>query len=202
MTPLFIAFLAAAALLTVTPGLDTAFVLRAAAADGARRAALGAAGILLGCLLWAGAVAVGLGALLAASETAYRILKWIGALYLGWLGLQLMLRRRTFEIGAASAGEGVFWRGLLTNLLNPKIGVFYVSFLPQFVPDGAPAPAYLMLLALIHAAMGALWFLLLILLTTPIARFLRRPLVIRAIDRATGGLFIGFAALLAFDERP
>src|SRR5687768_2184900 len=105
MSPLagsLIAFAAAAALLTVTPGLDTALVLRTAAVEGRHRAFAAAVGIGLGCLAWGGLVAVGLGALLAASELAYRILKWAGAAYLLWLGLQLILSKRT-ELGSADA---------------------------------------------------------------------------------------------------
>ncbi|VTN09094.1 Homoserine/homoserine lactone efflux protein [Raoultella terrigena] len=87
---------------------------------------------------WGALVALGLGALLAASELAYSLLKWCGAAWLCWLGLQLILRpRRAFDAGtAAPAGGNWFLRGMLGNVLNPKMGVFYVSFLPQFIPSG------------------------------------------------------------------
>lgn len=201
MSPLFIAFLAAAALLTVAPGLDTAFVLRTAAVEGWRSALLGALGILIGCLLWAAAVAVGVGAVIAASEAAYAALRWAGAAYLLYLGVKLILTKRRLDLEKTAPADHAFSRGLLTNLLNPKVGVFYVSFLPQFVPEGAVVGPYVMFLALVHAAMGAIWFLALIAMTQPLTRFLKRAPVIRAIDRLTGGLFIGFAALLAFEQR-
>ena len=207
MSPLagsLIAFAAAAALLTVTPGLDTALVLRTAAVEGRRRAFAAAIGIGLGCLAWGGLVALGLGALLAASELAYRVLKWAGAAYLLWLGLQLILSKRTglASADALPAGGVTTWlrRGLLTNLLNPKVGVFYVSFLPQFIPAGSSVPAMTVLLAAIHVALGLIWFAALILATAPLGQALKRPKVIRALDRVTGGVFILFAGKLALSR--
>jgi threonine/homoserine/homoserine lactone efflux protein len=203
MSPLeqsLIAFTLAAALLTVTPGLDTALVLRTAASEGARRAVLAGLGICAGCLMWGAVVALGLGVLLATSELAYTMLRWIGAGYLFYLGIKLIASRREdlgFENGAATGHNNWFWRGLLTNALNPKVGIFYVSFLPQFVPAGANVPATTLLLAAIHAALGLLWFAALILATQPIAKALRRPPLIRTLDRLTGGLFLLFGARLA-----
>jgi threonine/homoserine/homoserine lactone efflux protein len=130
--PLLLAFAAAASLLTVTPGVDTAIVLRTATLEGRRQAVLAAAGICLGCLAWGVAVSLGLGALLQASELAYTVVKFAGAAYLIWLGSRLLFKpRASFDSGpdeapAAASGQA-FWRGLLTNLLNPKVGVFYVS---------------------------------------------------------------------------
>ena len=205
MSPLeaLAAFSVAAGLLTMLPGLDTALVLRTAAVEGPRRAALAGLGITLGCLVWGTAVAVGLGALLAASQLAFTILKWAGAAYLLWLGLGMLLRpRRSFELdgaGAGPAGGELAWlrRGLLTNLLNPKIGVFYVSFLPQFMAQGVPAGPFLVLLAAIHGLIGLAWFAMLIAATRPLARALRRPAVVGWLDRVTGGVFVAFAARLA-----
>lgn len=208
MTPVeaILGFTAAAALLTILPGLDTALVLRTAAVEGPRRAALAGLGITLGCLVWGTAVAVGLGALLAASQLAFTILKWAGAAYLLWLGVGLLARpRQAFDLGAnavAPAGGEFAWmrRGLLTNLLNPKIGVFYVSFLPHFVAQGVPAGPFLVLLAALHGLIGLTWFALLILATRPLARALKRPAVVRWLDRVTGGVFIAFAARLAMQR--
>jgi threonine/homoserine/homoserine lactone efflux protein len=92
-------------------------------------------------------------------------------------------------------------RGLLTNLLNPKVGVFYISFLPQFVPDGVQPAPFLLLLAAIHAAMGIAWFALLIAGTRPIAGALRRAAVVRWLDRITGGVFLAFGLHLALERR-
>ncbi len=208
MSPLaqsLIAFTLAAGLLTVTPGLDTALVLRTAAAESGRRAFAAALGICLGCLVWGLVVALGLGILLKASELAYTILRWVGALYLLWLGVQLIRSKRDeFGGGAASAGAASapawFGRGLLTNILNPKVGIFYVSFLPQFIPAGSNVPAMTVLLAAIHSAEGLIWFICLIAATRPIAAALRRPRVIRTLDRVTGGVFLLFGVRLALSR--
>jgi threonine/homoserine/homoserine lactone efflux protein len=198
-----IAFVAAASLLTITPGLDTAMVLRTAAVEGPRTAALAALGIILGCLAWGAAVALGLGVLLAASSLAYTVLKWAGAAYLAWLGVKLILKPRSqFDLGAAPSERGNWLaRGFLNNLLNPKIGVFYVSFLPQFVPQHVAAAPFIFLLAAIHGVLGAVWFAALIAATSPLKRWLARTAVVRWIDRVTGVVFLGFGLRLALDRR-
>lgn len=200
VTTALIAYAAAAGLLTITPGLDTALVLRTAAADGARPAALAAFGIVTACFGWAIMVAFGLGALLAASQRAYSVLKVLGACYLLAVGLQLLWRPRRLFLESGSA-RGSFARGALTNLLNPKVGIFYVSFLPQFVPAGVPARSFMLLLGAIHAVLGVFWFTCLILATQPLAKLLRRPRIISNLDRLTGGLFITFGLGIALRTR-
>lgn len=202
LDPSLIAFLLAAALLTVTPGLDTALVLRTAAAEGPRRALAASLGICLGCLAWGVLVAVGLGVLLQASELAYLALKWIGAAYLLWLGVKLIFARRA-DIEAEAPAPRADWllRGLLTNLLNPKVGAFYVSFLPQFIPAGASVPGTTLLLAAIHAGLGLLWFMLLVGATRPVAKALRDPALVRWLDRTTGAVLIFFGLRLALGRQ-
>ena len=193
-------FVVAAGLLTITPGLDTALVLRTSAVDGARKAVLAMLGISAGLLVWGAAVAVGLAALLKASEIAFTALKWVGAAYLVWLGITLLLRPRdrfdTASVARVNRGNW-FLRGLFNNLLNPKIGVFYISFLPQFIPTGVKAGPYTFLLALIHVVLGLVWLSTLILATRPLNRALRRPRVVKTLDRLTGCVFVGFGVKLA-----
>jgi len=201
-----IAFSLAAGLLTITPGLDTALVLRTAAVEGPRKAWLAAFGVCLGTLGWGAMVALGLGALLAASPLAFELLKWAGCAYLVWLGLNLILRPRDrFEIAgggdARRSGAGWLWKGALNNLLNPKAGVFYVSFLPQFVPASVPAAPWMFMLAGIHVIFGLIWFAALIGATRPIAGALQKAGVIRWLDRITGGVFVGFGLRLALARR-
>ncbi len=201
-----LAFSLAAFLLTITPGLDTALVLRTAATEGLRRAFAAALGIGIGCLVWGVAAACGAGALLTASELAYTALKWAGAAYLVWVGSKMLIKpRERFEPGAvAPTGGGTFAalrRGLLTNLLNPKVGVFYISFLPQFVPTGASPATFGVLLAGLHVVMGLIWAGLLIAATAPLAGLLREASVIRWLDRITGGVFIAFGLRLALERR-
>jgi threonine/homoserine/homoserine lactone efflux protein len=206
IAPSLIAYLVAAALLTVTPGLDTALVLRSATVEGRRSAALAAIGIALGCLIWGASVALGIGALLAASAVAFTVLKWAGAAYLVVLGARLILKpRRTMAPGAAATPHAgtlaPLRRGLLSNLLNPKVGVFYVSFLPQFAPPGVPVAPYMFMLACIHVVMGLAWAGVLIAATVPIGRWLARPGVVSLMDRLTGCLFVAFGARLALSRR-
>lgn len=199
-----LAFTFAATLLALTPGLDTALVLRTAAVEGKREGLRAALGINAGCLLWGAAVAFGLGALIAVSELAFNALKYCGAAYLAWLGLNLLLRPRHSLASVETRGRAEtnwFLKGMLGNLLNPKVGVFYVSFLPQFIPQGQPLVAWTFGLVGIHVAIGLLWSLALIGATRPLAGVLRREKVIKWMDRTTGTVFVLFAARLALSRR-
>jgi threonine/homoserine/homoserine lactone efflux protein len=201
-----LAFTGAAALLTITPGLDTALVLRTAAAEGSRRAFLAGLGICLGCLAWGAAASAGLGALLVLSTAGFEAVRLLGAGYLVWLGIQLLRRKPEGLIGGsgrpAAVGPGRwFVRGLLTNLLNPKVGVFYLTLLPQFIPADTPVTPFSLMLAGIHAVEGLLWFGLLIGLTRPFAAWLSRPGVVGMLDKATGMLLVGFGAGLVAGRR-
>ncbi|HTH98060.1 MAG TPA: LysE family translocator [Stellaceae bacterium] len=198
-----VAFTVAALLMAMTPGLDTALVLRVAAIEGTRRAVLATLGIASGCLVWGAAVALGLGMLMAQSAVAFGVVKLAGATYLAWLGLGMLLRPRSamalpegMEAGKGSSRTTWFWKGLFSNLLNPKVGVFYLSFLPQFVPQGVATGPFTMLLAAIHAGLGFGWCCCLAMATQPLARLLRRPRVMRWLDRVTGCVFLAFGARL------
>jgi threonine/homoserine/homoserine lactone efflux protein len=200
-----LAFIAAASILTLTPGVDTAMVLRSAATGGPRPAAYASVGIALGCLGWGAAVSIGLGALLAASEVAFTLVKWAGAAYLLYLGAKLILHPRTRLDAEKPHSPNIDpWQslrqGLLTNLLNPKVGVFYITFLPQFIPADASIAVFSFLLATIHVVLSVVWFAVLIAATVPMGRLLRRPEVVKGLDRVTGGVFIAFGAKLALSK--
>lgn len=191
------AFSLAALLLTLTPGLDTALILRTACAEGGKKAFHAALGIDAGCFVWGALVALGLGALLAVSEMAYTVLKVCGAVYLSWLGLQLLIRTRSsFSNGDDNNVSQGSWfiRGMLGNVLNPKMGIFYVSFLPQFIPAGHSPLIWTFILVSIHVAIGTIWSVTLILSTHFASAVLKKSRVVRVMDRATGGLFLCFAA--------
>ena len=203
-----LAFTLAAGLLTITPGFDTILVLRTSAAEGPKQAALAGLGVCVGCLCWGAIVAVGLGALLTAPHIAYEALKLLGAAYLAWLGLSLVLSRRTdvsldlMKSETPNTGRANwFWRGLLGNLLNPKVGAFYVSFLPLFVPAGVPVEPYVFLLAAIHAVLGVAWFAALIVATQSLSRALRRPSVRRTLDVLVGCVFVGMGVKLVLSRQ-
>jgi threonine/homoserine/homoserine lactone efflux protein len=204
-----LSFTVTAGLLTITPGLDTALVLRTAAVEGRKQAMLAGMGICFGCLLWGVAASFGLSALLAVSGFAYNVLRIVGAIYLGYLGIKLLIR--AFASTSSNSGaepeeyaskDGSLWfkRGLLTNLLNPKVGVFYLSFLPQFIPTGVPVWSFSILLALIHATEGLLWFLLLTNATELISSWLRQRRVVMALDSLMGAILIAFGLKLVLDK--
>lgn len=204
VTDALLAYTLAATLLTLTPGLDTALILRTANVEGGRKAFHAALGIDMGCFIWGALVAFGLGALLAVSEFAYTLLKWCGAVYLCWLGMQLLLRpRQQFSLSSENAHPANNWflRGMLGNVLNPKMGVFYVSFLPQFIPTGHSPVGWTFLLVTIHVLIGTLWSLLLISATRYASGILKKPAVVKWMDRTTGCLFLLFAAKLAMSRR-
>jgi len=204
MMDALLAFSVAALLLTLTPGLDTALVLRTATVEGRKQAVHAALGISTGCLVWGAAVAFGLGALIAVSELAYDMLKYCGALYLSWLGINMLLRPRkqlTLADHTAKNSANWFLKGVLGNALNPKIGIFYVSFLPQFIPQGHSPVLWTFILVSIHIAIGTCWSMILISATRPLATILRKEQVIRWMDRTTGAIFLAFAARLALSRR-
>ncbi|GAA2268817.1 LysE family translocator [Nonomuraea roseoviolacea subsp. roseoviolacea] len=194
------------ALLTVTPGLDTALILRTTVMAGRRPAWGVVLGVQLGTLLWGGLTAAGLSALLAASQLAYDVLRWAGAAYLLWMGVRMLLTKGA--AGAAPEGEERgetrfrtgFRRGLVTNLLNPKVGAFYVAMLPQFIPDDAPHAVMGLLLAGVHAAEGLVWSTVLIGFATLMSGVLRTDRVRRLLDRVTGVVIVGFGLRLAVER--
>ncbi len=191
------------ALLTVTPGLDTALILRTSLVAGRRPAWGVVLGIQLGTLAWGLLTAVGLSALLAASQFGYDVLRWAGAAYLVWMGLRMLLARGDAP-GEEKAQQEVrfrtgFRRGLVTNLLNPKVGAFYVAMLPQFIPQEAPHAVMGLLLAGVHVGEGLLWSAALIGFAALMSRTLRTPFVRRLLDRITGVVIVAFGVRLAVD---
>lgn len=152
-------------------------------------------------------VAIGLGAVIVASPTAFTVLQWGGAIYLVWLGLNLIFspqQRAEVELEEKTKAQGSFvWmrRGFLTNLLNPKVGIFYLSFLPQFLPHEVEATSFVFLLAFIHAGLGLAWFVARIAATRRIAETLRRPRIVRWLNRGTGCIFLSFGVRLAIERR-
>ena len=208
MTSAVLAFTVAAALLALTPGADTALVLRASVRGG-RAEGLGAVlGISSGVLTWGFASGAGLSALLSASPAGYQVLRWAGAAYLGYLGLRSLLHRVPDAAAPASpaapdpAQRRSTWRtgaraGLVTNLLNPKIGVFYAAFLPQFVPHGAPVLAMSVGLTLIHVTLGTAWLSVVVITVDRARAVLGRPGVRRRMETITGAVLLGFGVRLA-----
>jgi threonine/homoserine/homoserine lactone efflux protein len=216
ITTALIGFTVAVAILTITPGLDTALVLKTLAVEGARQAMAAGTGIVTGVLIWGVLAAMGVGALVAISATAHLLLQVCGGLYLLWLGAQMLrsaVRRKDHQAGRSLVNDSVdasavntaslrwFSRGLLTNLFNPKVGAFYASFLPQFIPNGVNPLLFSVLLAGIHAALGLIWFAMLTIAGGPLSRLLRLPAVVRGLDGLMGATLVGFGVRFLFDRQ-
>lgn len=201
-----VSFALVAGLVTLTPGIDTALVLRTALARPTREAFATAAGIATGCLVWGVGAALGVSALLTASTVAFTVLRGLGALYMGWLGIRLILAaiRGTEPDETEVPGRGgvaaAFRQGFFTNLMNPKVGAFYVALLPQFIPPGEPAALVGLLLAGVHAVEGMAWFAILIAAAGWLAPRLRSSGVRRWMDAVAGTVIIGFGLKLALDR--
>jgi len=204
--PRLYAFIGVAALLTVLPGADMALVTRNVLAVGRRRAMLTIAGICTGCVIHATASALGLSAILATSATAFNVVKTLGAGYLIWIGIQSIREAGqpatvTSEDAARRARLGPFLQGFLTNILNPKVAVFYLTFLPQFISPGEPVLRRSLLLASIHIAMGFVWLTAYAWFIDRLGAVLTRPRVKAWLERVTGGLLIALGARLAWERR-
>lgn len=204
----FAGFAVLAGLLTLMPGIDTAQVLRAVTIHGRSRGFATLFGILGGVWIWGIAAALGISALLLASDIAYTALKWAGALYLIYLGVKMWLDSRHItdeSIQARSENNLSFWksflRALLITLSNPKNGVFYVAVLPQFLPTELPALLGGFILATIHNALTFTWFSLLILGAGFARASLKNPKVQKVIERLSGFALIGFGLRIAFEGR-
>ena len=194
------------ALLTITPGVDTALVLRSAAVAGRARAWGAIIGIGTGCLAWGVLTAVGVSALLAASQVAYTIVRLAGAAYLVYLGGKLLWPAIRGHVGTAAVTTGVSdtfgagWRqGLFTNLLNPKVGAFYLAILPQFIPPDAPHVTWGLALAGVHDLEGIIWLGMVLMLARSLRTWLERPRVVRGIDAVVGTVIAAFGLRLALD---
>lgn len=200
-------FLAAALLLDLAPGPDLAFILGHTARSGRRHGTAAMLGIWVGVLCHITLAAVGLSAIIAASAQAFAVVKWIGVAYLFWLGLQALRSKGgsfTAQPPTAAAGlRRVFGQGILVNLLNPKVAIFFLAFLPQFVVTGA-GPIWLQLL--VH---GVLIIAIAAMIEPPLVYFGDRVTAkLRTshglalwLDRALGGMLIGLGVKLATTQR-
>ena len=209
-------FIAAGLLLNLTPGPDVLYVVSHALRSGARAGMVAALGITAGCFVHIFAAAVGVSALMAASATAFALLKWAGAAYLVYVGLRLLRPGPAALVSLdaapadaaqpqdASAYRAIFLRGFWTNALNPKVALFFLAFVPQFItPQMDNKPLAFLLLGLLFNFNG-LWVNM---GWAAAAAFLARRsgLVQRSLgwlDRAAGALFVGFGIRLALTAAP
>jgi len=193
-------FVGAAILIALTPGADTALVVRNALIAGAAPARRTALGTASGLMVWGAASACGVAAVLNASAEAYTTVKLAGAAYLIWLGIQAIRHAGAHEPADGARSGSPFRQGLLCNLLNPKAGVFFTALLPQFVSPQDPALAVSLLLTAIAAATSLMWLTVYATLVPRAGDVLRRQPVRRAIDRITGTVLIGLGVRLALSR--
>lgn len=196
-----------------TPGVDLMFTLVATLKGGVRAGLAAAAGISAGCVVHTLAAAFGLAALLATSSAAFNAVKWAGAAYLLWLAVGML--RQGLRWGAAAGfiapataapmrdAWALFRQGFLTNVLNPKVALFFLALLPQFIAGDAPNKALAFLfLGAWFVVQGFAFLAGFALLVAPLRRWQPRPAIARGLNVAGGGLFALLAARLALTSRP
>jgi threonine/homoserine/homoserine lactone efflux protein len=199
-------FVLSGLLLNVTPGADTLYIVARGTTQGARAGAVAALGIGAGCIVHTLAAALGLSAILATSATAFTLVKWIGAAYLVYLGASLLASRPAPATAAPlppASPARVFAQGFLTNVLNPKVALFFLAFLPQFIDADAPrkALAFLVLGAVFNVN-GTLWNLLVAWLSANAARrFSASATAARWLRRSAGAAFVALGVRLGLAER-
>jgi threonine/homoserine/homoserine lactone efflux protein len=206
MVTALVTFACAAALIVLLPGPDTLVVVRNLIRGGRRSAALTVIGVLSGLAVWVAAAALGLAALLRASRDGYAALRLVGAVYLIWLGVNSLRARaaRSNEVQIPDAPRRIvgtgYRAGLATDLLNPKVGVFFVSFLPGFVPAGHAVGPTSLIFGAIFVVETAMYFALLLVLAARVTKWMSEPRVRRRLDRATGLVLIGFGLRIASER--
>ena len=200
-------FIVSGLLLNITPGPDTAYIIGRSAQLGWRGGAVAALGISTGCLVHVSAAAIGLSALLAASSAAFSLVKWVGAAYLCFIGVKMLLSRQSVPVAAAASDaislRQVFLQGALTNALNPKVALFFLAFLPQFVAADSPhKAAAFALLGLIFIFNGTLWCLGVAAFAASAAGRIRQSgRALAWINRSLGGLFVYLGVRIAMLEK-
>lgn len=200
-------FILSGLLLNITPGPDTAYIIGRSIQFGWRGGAAAGTGISVGCLVHVFGAAIGLSALLMASSAAFTFLKWVGAAYLVFTGVQMLLSRARPIAEAVSSGREtslgrVFWQGALTNVLNPKVALFFLAFLPQFVAaESAHKALAFLTLGLIFITSGTLWCFCIAAFAARAAGRIRRSAgAVAWVNRALGGLFVYLGIRVAMLE--
>ncbi len=201
-------FLAAAVILNLTPGADTLYILTRSIAQGSRAGLVSVAGIMSGCVVHVLAAAFGLSLILSTSDTAFFLVKWAGAIYLIFLGVRaLTIRTPAFETRNSRFSNKalitIYRQGMITNILNPKVALFFLSFLPQFInPAHAAGPMPFLVLGGTFLVTGTLWCLILTRTATRMTRMLRENAAIGIwMQKLSGIVFIGFGVKLALNSR-
>lgn len=197
---MLLTFLPVAVLLSITPGVATALVVRNAARGGRRQAFLTTSGNSVGVLAWACFAAVGIAAAVAASAAVFDAVKLAGAALLLVMGLRSLLRGHDGDVPTAPV-RSAFRDGLVTSLANPKLAAFFVALFPQFIPHGAPVLPRALAMAVVIVAVDLIWYSTLALLVARARGAFTEGGWGRRIERLTGAVLIGLGIRLAFERR-
>ncbi|MCM3761950.1 LysE family translocator [Alkalihalobacillus oceani] len=207
----FFPFLLLTLFIVLSPGIDTALITKRTIADGRQHGYKMALGITTGTLVHTCAAAFGLSVVLMQSALAFEIVKYIGAIYLIYLGAssffqankQGKMAHMTKQDDQTRRRTSAYKQGLMSNVLNPKVALFYLTFLPQFVSSSSaiPVTAQLMMMGIIHTVLSITWFLLYVCFINYLRNWLMSANVQRMMDKATGGILIGFGIKLALEKQ-
>ena len=202
----FVLFIGVSWALIISPGPDMLYVITRGMAHGRKAGMLSAIGVVCGILIHTIAAALGLTLILQTSAFAFLIVKLIGAAYLVYLGIKAWRDQSTFRLEATPSlakSGAVFWQGVLSNVLNPKIAIFFLAFLPQFVDQGSSYVTWQMvILGLTFACFGLCFLLVVGYFSGSIGNWLTyRPRYAQILQRVTGGILVGLGVRLAFTER-
>ena len=204
MVTALLGFAAASVLIVMLPGPDTLVVVRNMLRGGRRGATSAAAGVLTGLLVWVVAVSLGLSAIVTASHTGYLVLRYVGGAYLIWIGIQAVRSRMRDQGDVARTPRPVlgsgFVAGFATDLLNPKVGVFFVSFLPAFVPRGTDVGTASLAFGAVFVLETLVYFALLIRVADRVVAWMTDARRRRLLDRLAGVVFIAFGLRLATES--
>jgi RhtB (resistance to homoserine/threonine) family protein len=188
----------------MSPGIDTALITKRTMADGQTGGYKMALGLASGSLVHTLAAAFGLSALLLQSALAFEIVKYAGALYLMYLGISAFLSKKTDTVSPIkeeqSKETSAFRQGLVSNVLNPKVAVFFLTFLPQFVQSDQNVTLQLLLMGITYTILAITWFFVFVFFINYLRKWLTTPSVQRFMDKATGVVLIGFGLKLAFEK--
>jgi threonine/homoserine/homoserine lactone efflux protein len=199
-------FIVSGLLLNITPGQDTLYIVGRSVSQGRRAGVLSVLGISTGCLVHTLAAAFGLSAVLAASSQAFMVVKFIGAAYLVYLGFQMILSRasapKQLTTGQPARGWMIYRQGILTNVLNPKVALFFLAFLPQFIElrSNTKVMAFL-ILGLTFIFNGTIWCMLVVWFSSVFSQRLRQGRSMEAwLKRVAGALFVGLGLKIALEK--
>ncbi|WP_078431518.1 LysE family translocator [Metabacillus halosaccharovorans] len=202
----FLTFLVLTLFVVMSPGVDTALITKRTIADGRKNGYKMALGITSGSLVHTFAAAFGLSAILLQSSLAFDIVKYIGAIYLLYLGISSLIKRQNdhdlqVAPGSTLKRKSAFHQGFLSNVLNPKVAMFFITFLPQFVNAGSDVTVQFITMGVVYTLLSITWFFLYVFFINYLREWLLTEKVQKIMDKATGLVLIGFGLKLAFEKQ-